>query len=93
MHAIGGNGQGAEQLDVGTEDRPGEVVLGGRPVSGPVDEEPGPGRGRRILLARPSVVGELFRSRFGGEPKDGGDGGIQAPGVTVQMAREGILGV
>ena len=67
---VGGETNRTKELDVGAQDRPREIVLGGRPVPRPVDEEARPRGRRKVLLALPGVFGEGRRALFRGKSQD-----------------------
>jgi hypothetical protein len=66
MDAIGSHADGPEKLDIGAQDRAGEIVLRGGLVSCPVDLQARASRGREILLPGTGLLGERLGSFFSG---------------------------
>jgi hypothetical protein len=83
----------AKELHVGAKDRAGEVVLRRRPVARPVDEQPGPGGRRQILLPGPGVFGESLRAVFDRVAEERRDLIGESVGVFVEAPRQRLLGV
>jgi hypothetical protein len=88
---VGGEIDRAEELDVRTQDRPREIVLGGRPVTGPVDEEARPRGRRKVLLPFPRVFGEGRRALFRGIPQDPGKVARDPLGIFVQVSGQRLF--
>jgi hypothetical protein len=90
MQAFGRDVGRAQELDVRTQARPREVVLGGRSITGPEGEQARPRRRGVIGLPRTAFSGELFRPRRRGEPEDRRDEIEKAFGILLETSRERI---
>ena len=91
--AVGPDVDGSQELDVRPQDRARQIVLGGRPVALPVDEQ-ALARGRRVvLLPRARLLGERLGSGFRRIPENRGEGSGQTAGVPLQAPGERILAV
>jgi hypothetical protein len=91
--AVGPDVDGSQELDVRPEDRARKIVLGGRPVALPIDEQALARRRRFILLPRERLVGERLRAGFRGIPENRGERPGQTAGVRVETPGERILAV